>query len=183
MGNGGLLWGQCRGIGHHLDLIWATLIYFTFLQWHQCPSRIVRVFFGTLWSSIKQIKGPSMFDWEHGNVLHTMQGNWASSLDEGEVSWFFSSWGWNLGYILELRWNGLSKLMYVQRHQHSCLIARENFKTLGSRVFVQRHQDSCLVVRDTWEFSSRLCRAIGTPLDMRQETEGPFPCATGILGF
>ena len=50
-------------------------------------------------------------------------------------------------------------------------------------MFVQGHQDSCLVARDTWEFSSRLCRAIGTPLDMRRETEGPFPGATGILGF
>ena len=32
-----------------------------------------------------------------------MQGNLASSLSEGEVSWFFSSCGGNLGYILELR--------------------------------------------------------------------------------
>ena len=32
-----------------------------------------------------------------------MQGNRASSLGEGEVSWFFSSCDGNLGYILELR--------------------------------------------------------------------------------
>ena len=44
-----------------------------------------------------------MFDWEHGIALHPMQGNWASSLGEGEVSWFFSSCGENLGYILQLR--------------------------------------------------------------------------------
>ena len=45
-----------------------------------------------------------MFDWEHGIALHGMQGNRASSLSEREVSWFFSSCGRNLGYILELRW-------------------------------------------------------------------------------
>ena len=35
-------------------------------------------------------------------------------------------------------------------------------------MFVQRHQDSCLVVRDNSGFSSRLGRAIGTLLDVRQ---------------
>ena len=44
-----------------------------------------------------------MFDWEHGIALHTVQGNWASSLSEGEVSLVFSSCDGNLGYILELR--------------------------------------------------------------------------------
>ena len=32
-------------------------------------------------------------------------------------------------------------------------------------------------------FSSRFGRAIGTPLEVRRETQGPFPVATGILGF
>ena len=44
-----------------------------------------------------------MFDWEHGIAVHAMQGNWASSLTEEEASWFFSSCGGNLGYILDLR--------------------------------------------------------------------------------
>ena len=46
-----------------------------------------------------------MFDWEQGIALHAMQGNRASSLSDGEASWFFSSCGGNLGYILEL-WQG-----------------------------------------------------------------------------
>ena len=46
-----------------------------------------------------------MLDWEHGIVEHAMQGNCASSLAEGEVSWFFSRCGRNLVYILEL-WQG-----------------------------------------------------------------------------
>ena len=32
-----------------------------------------------------------------------MHGNWATSCGEVDVSWFFSSYGGNLGYILELR--------------------------------------------------------------------------------
>ena len=48
MGNGALIWNQCRGINHHFKLIWATPSYFTFLQWHQCHSRLVRDFWGTL---------------------------------------------------------------------------------------------------------------------------------------
>ena len=43
-----------------------------------------------------------MFDWENAIALHAMQGNRASSRDEGEVSWVFSSCGRHLGYILEL---------------------------------------------------------------------------------
>ena len=50
-------------------------------------------------------------------------------------------------------------------------------------VFVQRHQDSCLVMRDTSRISSRLGRAIGTFLEVRRETQGPFPVLTVILGI
>ena len=58
------------------------------------------------WGSIKLIEAEYVFDWEHGIALHPMQGIWASSPAEGDVSWHFSRCGWNLGYILELqsRW-------------------------------------------------------------------------------
>ena len=103
MGKGTLLWSQCRGIGRHFKLIWATPSYFTFLWWHPCPSRLLRDFWDTLCSSTRQIKAPYLFDWEQGIALHAMQGNRSSSLSKWEVSWFFSSCGGNLGYILELR--------------------------------------------------------------------------------
>ena len=103
MGNGTLLWSQCKLIGHHFKLIWVTKSYFTFLRWHQGPYRLLRDFWGTLCNSVKQIKAPYLFDWEQGIALHAMQGNRVSSLIEGEFSWFFSSCGGNLGYILELR--------------------------------------------------------------------------------
>ena len=48
--------------------------------------------------------------------------------------------------------------------------------------FVQGRQDPCLVGRESSGFSSSLGRAKGTPLNLRQEAQGPFPVATGILG-
>ena len=50
-------------------------------------------------------------------------------------------------------------------------------------MFVQQRQDSCLVARETSGVSSRLGRALGMTLEVRWETQGPFPVATGILGF
>ena len=44
-----------------------------------------------------------MFDWDNGIALHAMQWKWVSSWGERKVSWVFSIFGRNLGYILELR--------------------------------------------------------------------------------
>ena len=44
-----------------------------------------------------------MFGLVNAIALHVMQGNRASSLGEGEVSWVFVSLGRNLEYILELQ--------------------------------------------------------------------------------
>ena len=103
MGNRELFWSQWSGIGLNLELIWATPRYFTFLRWHQCSSRLVRDFWKTLFTSIKQIKAPYMFDWEEEIALHAVQGNQTSSFSEREVWWFFSSCSGKLGYDLELR--------------------------------------------------------------------------------
>ena len=46
------------------------------------------MFWGTLFSSIMQMKVPYLFYWEHGTALQAMQGNRASTRGEGEVSWF-----------------------------------------------------------------------------------------------
>ena len=70
---------------------------------HQCSSRFVTVFLGTLWCSIKKIEAPYMFDWEYGIALHAMQGNRASFSSEGDVSYDFLGCGRNLGYIRELQ--------------------------------------------------------------------------------
>ena len=103
MWNATWLWIQWRGNVLHLELIWGTPIYFSFLWWHQCSSLIVTVFLAILFSSIREIEVPYVFDWEHGTPQHEMQGNRASSCGEGELSWVFLSCGRHLVYILELR--------------------------------------------------------------------------------
>ena len=115
---------------------------------------------GTLWSFIKEVNAPFVFDGEHEIALHVIQGYRASSRGEEEVSLFFSSCDGNGGYILEVGRGGLSIILFV----HRC-------------------QDSHLVAWDTSEFSLRIGRATGTPLDVRREPKGPFPFATGILGL
>ena len=44
---------------------------------HQCSSRFVTVFLGTLWCSIKKIEPPYVFHWENRIALHAMQVNQA----------------------------------------------------------------------------------------------------------
>ena len=91
------LWIQWRGNVLHLELIWGTPIYFAFLRWHHCSSLVVPVFWGILFSSIREIEVPYVFDWEHGTPQHELQGNRASS-------WVFLRCGKHLVYILELHW-------------------------------------------------------------------------------
>ena len=52
---------------------------------HQCSSRFVTVFLGTLWSSIKKIEAPYVFDWEYRIALHAMHGNQTSFQSEEDV--------------------------------------------------------------------------------------------------
>ena len=75
--------------------------------------------------SVKPIKAPSLFDWEQGIPLHAMQRNRASSQSEREVSWFFSSYGGNLGYVLALGRGEPLNILFVQRHQDSCLVVMD----------------------------------------------------------
>ena len=105
MWNEGRLWIQWRGNVLHIELIWGTPIYFAFLRWHKCSSLVVTVFLGILFSSIREIKVPYIFEWEHGTPQQEMLGNRASSCGQLEVSWVFSSCGRHLVYILEL-WRG-----------------------------------------------------------------------------
>ena len=92
---------------------------------HQCSSRFVTVFLGTLWCSIKKIEAPYMFDWEYGIPPHAMQWNRASLPSEGDVSYDFSSCSRNQGYIRELQQDGHSKLHFVQRSQDSGVVMRD----------------------------------------------------------
>ena len=90
---------------------------------HQCSSRFVTVFLGTIWCSIKKIEAPYVFDWEYGIALHAMQWNRASYPSEGDVSYDFSICGRNLWYIRELQQGWL--LHFVQRSQDTCVVMRD----------------------------------------------------------
>ena len=103
MWNARWLWIQWKGNVLHLELIWGRPIDFAFLRWHACSSLVVTVFLGMLFSSIREIEVPYVFDWEHETPQHEMQGNLASSCSEWEVSWVLSSCGRHMVYILELR--------------------------------------------------------------------------------
>ena len=46
------------------------------------------VLLGTLWSSIKQIEAPYVFDWENVIAVDTVQGNQASSRRDGKTHGF-----------------------------------------------------------------------------------------------
>ena len=58
---------------YRVDLGYTEL--FCIPEVHQCLSRFVTVFLGTLCCSIKKIEAPYVFDWENGIALHAMQGN------------------------------------------------------------------------------------------------------------
>ena len=68
------------------DLRYTELFYIP--EVHQCSSRFVTVFLGTLSCSIKKIEAPYVFDWENGIALHAMQGNRSSFPSEVDVSYF-----------------------------------------------------------------------------------------------
>ena len=112
---------------------------------------------GTLWSSIKQIGAPYVFDWENAIALDTLQGNQASSRREGKFSWVFSRCGRNLGYILEL--------------QRGC-----PFETL---VFSLK-SGTCIGIRDNSGMTTRRGRKIQTPLEVKCESRSLFPLNSDI---
>ena len=61
-----------------------------------------------------------MFDWEYGIALHTMQGNRASSLSEGESHGISRVAAVTWGIFSSYSGDGHSKLHFVQRSQDSC---------------------------------------------------------------
>ena len=57
----------------------------------------MKVFLGTLWSSIKEVKAPFVFDVEHRIALYVMQLNRASSHSEGGNLMVFVELWWEPG--------------------------------------------------------------------------------------
>ena len=94
------------------------------------------------------------------NCSAHMQGNQASSRSEGEGSWFLSSSGANLGYILELQQGW-------QLKTHVCLV------TSGLLSSYEGHLRNLF---QAWQGNRDAFRC-------EEGDQGPFPVATVILGF
>ena len=92
---------------------------------HQCSTRLVTVFLGTVCCSIKKIEAPYLSDSELWIALDPMQGNQASSPSEGYVSWDFLSAAGPWGIFSRYSGDGHSKLHFVQRSQDSCLVTTD----------------------------------------------------------
>ena len=82
-------------------MIWGTWISFVLWQLFQESSRLVMVFLGTLWSSIKEVKHLVFLVVEDGIALEALQGNQSSSCIEGGILWFHSNCGRKLVVPLE----------------------------------------------------------------------------------
>ena len=92
---------------------------------HQCSSRFVTVFLGTLWCSIKKIEAPYMFDWENGIALPPIWGIEphfpASGMSHTISRVAARTWGIYASYSRD----GHSKLHFVQRSQDTCEVMRD----------------------------------------------------------
>ena len=118
------------------------------------------VFLETLWSSIKQIKAPYVFDGYMELICMQCSENEPHLAAKGKS-------------------HGFSRVSVGTWHIFSSYCGDDPSKPL----FVQQHQGYCLVTRDTPGISLRLHRAIQILLDVRQETQGPFMVAILILGL
>ena len=113
-----------------------------------------------------------MFDWEHGIVLHPVQGIRALTPSEGDDSWDFSSCSRNLGYISSYSAEGRSKHPLVQRSQDSSLVRTDSS---GSYTRFGRIIQTLLEV--SWEIIHPflVSRDFGIPMNFQEEPGlGPF---------
>ena len=72
------------------------------------------VFLGTLWSAIKEVKAPFMFDVENGIALQAVQGNRASFRGEEEIYGFTRVAAQTWGIFSSCDVDGSSKLLSLQ---------------------------------------------------------------------
>ena len=80
------------------------------------------VFLGILFSSIKEIEVPYVFDWEHGTPLQAMHGNQASLAVRAKSHEFSQVAGGTWGKFSTYAGDGHLKLKFLQRSPDSCLV-------------------------------------------------------------
>ena len=118
------------------------------------------VFLVILFSSIREIEDPYIFDWGRGTPQHEMHGSRASSCSEGKSHEFSRVAEGTCGIFSSYSGDGHLKLG-----------------------FVQRSQDSCLVMTDTSGSYTMLGRLIQTLMEVSQEAKCPLLVGTVILVF
>ena len=139
----------------------ATASYFAFLSWHQSSSRLVTVFLGTLWCSIKKMGAPYVFNWEYDIALHEMQVNQASCPGEWYVSWDFRVSTGTLGIFSSYSGDGHAKL-----HLRCWWKVGSNLQSKTGNQLSSWDDMGCI------ELSSSCCTDINIHIDLRLVSQG-----------
>ena len=92
---------------------------------HQCSSRVVTVFLGSLWFSIRKIEAPYVFDWEYRIALHAMQRNRPHFAVRGMSHAISRVAAETWCIFVSYSGDGHSKLHFVQQSQDSCVVTRD----------------------------------------------------------
>ena len=103
-GTSGFLSNGRMRIGPHLETIWGTQSSLGLQEWHQVSSRLLTVFLGIFWSSLRKSSLLSCFMWNTELLWRQCRGIGPHLTVSGKISWFFSSCGGNLGFPLDLQW-------------------------------------------------------------------------------
>ena len=92
---------------------------------HQCSSRFVTVFLGTLCCSIKKIEAPYVFDWDTGLLCMQCRGIEPHVQTRGMAHMISRVAAGTWGIFVSYSGDGHFKLHYVQRSQDSCVVMRD----------------------------------------------------------
>ena len=103
-------------------LISATPSNFAFLSRHQSSSRLVPVFLGTLYSSIKKTEAPYLSDLERWIALHQCRESKPHLPARGMCQVISRVTVGSWGIFSSYRGDGHSKLHFVQGSQDSCFV-------------------------------------------------------------
>ena len=109
-----------------------------------------------------------MFDWEYRIALHAMQVNRASFPSEGDVSYYISSCGRNLGYIRELQWGWIFETTLCSAKSGLLCSYEGHLRSLNS-AWQDNTDTSAGEVGDQVSLSS-LHSDIGIPINFQEES-------------
>ena len=92
---------------------------------HQCSSRFVTVFLGTLWCSIKKIEDPTCLIRKTGLLCMQCKGIEPHFPESGKSHTISRVAAGTWGIFASYRGDGHSKILFVQRSQDSCIVMRD----------------------------------------------------------